>query len=284
MKGKLFLTISIFLLISTITVIPIQALTFIHSSTCLSCTRYGLLIVVVRDSDGNRVSGATVTVKDPDDNFVKSGTTRRYGMYVTVLPRGDYYVVAEKDGLIAESDVFSLRYFKRVVLTFESSCTPEPEICDGLDNDCDGQVDEDFPSLGQSCEVGIGECKATGTYVCTVDGTGTECNAILGQPTPEVCDGLDNDCDGEIDEDRPSCYDVTIHVEENSGDSLSGAKVTIYDGTGTTPVTDTKTTDGNGDAQFCLSNGEYMIQVVLIDEVWGKVIVSGAPVEVTITL
>jgi len=119
---QLFLTISIFLLLSTITAIPIQALTYIHSSSCSSCSRYGLLIVVVRDSNGNRVSGATVTVKDPDDNYVKSGTTGRYGRFVTVLPRGDYYVVAEKDGLTAESDVFSLGFFKRVVLRFEESC------------------------------------------------------------------------------------------------------------------------------------------------------------------
>jgi hypothetical protein len=38
------------------------------------------------------------------------------------------------------------------------------EICDGKDNDCDGQTDEGF-NVGQSCTVGLGECARTGQYV-----------------------------------------------------------------------------------------------------------------------
>jgi hypothetical protein len=48
--------------------------------------------------------------------------------------------------------------------------------------------------------VGVGECARTGQYVCKADGTGTECNATPGTPTPEVCDGLDNNCNGIIDD------------------------------------------------------------------------------------
>jgi hypothetical protein len=54
-------------------------------------------------------------------------------------------------------------------------------------------------NYGQTCEVGIGSCKNTGTWVCTVDGEGTECDATPGQPSDEVCDGQDNNCDGKID-------------------------------------------------------------------------------------
>jgi hypothetical protein len=73
------------------------------------------------------------------------------------------------------------------------------EICDGKDNNCNGQTDEGF-NVGQSCTVGVGECARTGQYVCKADGSGTQCNATPGTPTAEICDGKDNDCDGQIDE------------------------------------------------------------------------------------
>jgi alpha-tubulin suppressor-like RCC1 family protein len=75
------------------------------------------------------------------------------------------------------------------------------ELCDGKDNNCNGQTDEGF-NVGQSCTVGIGECARTGQFVCKADGSGTQCNATPGTPTTEICDGKDNDCDGQIDEDN----------------------------------------------------------------------------------
>ena len=74
------------------------------------------------------------------------------------------------------------------------------EICNGIDDDCDGIIDENFPNLGDSCTVGVGECEESGNYICTQNGSGTECDATAGVPTIEICDGLDNDCDGIIDD------------------------------------------------------------------------------------
>ncbi len=87
-----------------------------------------------------------------------------------------------------------------------------PELCDGLDNDCDGQTDEDFTYLGSSCSVGIGACERSGEYLCTVDQLSTECNAVPGVPSQELCDDdIDNDCDGLVDtEDIDDCGGVCI--------------------------------------------------------------------------
>lgn len=75
------------------------------------------------------------------------------------------------------------------------------ELCNELDDDCNGVVDDGFPRVGSACEVGVGACKATGVYQCRADKSTADCSVRPKAPRPEVCDGVDNDCDGKIDED-----------------------------------------------------------------------------------
>ncbi|MDD5043890.1 MAG: MopE-related protein [Patescibacteria group bacterium] len=74
----------------------------------------------------------------------------------------------------------------------------EVDYCDGKDSDCDGKVDEDFD--GEDCAAGVGECQRTGKEICEVGGD-IVCGAEPGKAGKEICDGKDNDCDGEIDEE-----------------------------------------------------------------------------------
>ena len=78
--------------------------------------------------------------------------------------------------------------------------TPQPELCNSLDDNCDGQTDEGNPEGGGACNTGLPGVCAAGTSEC--QGGGLSCNQNQ-QASAETCNGLDDNCDGATDEGNP---------------------------------------------------------------------------------
>ena len=110
------------------------------------------------------------------------------------------------------------------------------EICDALDNNCDGQVDEDVLSIFFQDSDGDGfgasdvteeSCQPSAGYVVI----GTDCNDDDASSYPgavEICDELDNDCDGVIDND----VGETWYVDEDGDGYGSQAQESCGGGEG----------------------------------------------------
>jgi len=114
-------------------------------------------------------------------------------------------------------------------LTECSAPTPQEETCNGEDDDCDGAVDENLSG---------GECLVTNEHgSCPGE---EECfngklSCIGPEAAPELCDGLDNDCDGETDEG----------FDDTDGDGIADCLENDIDGDGVPDVLDNCPTEFN---------------------------------------
>ena len=93
-----------------------------------------------------------------------------------------------------------------------AACVPTTEVCDGKDNDCDGNIDEDVTrSCGSS---NVGEC-SFGTQSCSAGNWNTCSGEIFS--SVETCDNLDNDCDGDVDEGCNTHFCNAINLDVYKG-------------------------------------------------------------------
>ncbi len=173
---------------------------------------------------------------------------------------------------------------------WQKSCNgeiiPQKEICDNIDNDCNGKVDDD-PKCNKACNPGetrpcysansgcslvngkfncTAPCR-TGVQICDQNGNWQKtCNGEI-TPQKEICDNIDNDCNGKVDDD-PKCNKACNPGETrpcysaNSGCSLVNGKFNC-----TAPCrTGVQICDQNGNWQKSC-NGEITPQKEICDNI-----------------
>ena len=114
------------------------------------------------------------------------------------------------------------------------------EVCNGYDDDCDGRVDDDDPGLDTSTGStfytdadadGYGDATATTMACLAPSGSvsdATDCDDTTASISPaatEVCNGVDDDCDGDVDDDDSS-VDATTLATWYPDDDADGYGVT----------------------------------------------------------
>ncbi len=179
---------------------------------CDGATDEGVIKTFYRDADGDNYGNANSVIQFctqpfgyvPDNSDCDDSDPKEY-------PGQLWYIDSDNDG--HSSGVASISCTRPAAYKLSSELTAlsgdcddtqasvytgASEICDNLDNDCDALADE---ALTRTTTCGTGVCSGnTGFETCTAGAWGgNTCDPFEGA-VPEVCNGLDDDCDGATDE------------------------------------------------------------------------------------
>jgi hypothetical protein len=125
----------------------------------------------------------------------------------------------------------------------QAGISPEAsEVCDGVDQDCDGTADNGLPAVTYYTDSdgdGFGDADSS-TVACADPGSGyatdgTDCNdadTTVNPDAEEICDGLDQDCDGSADNGLTFVTWYTDSDSDGFGDPATGDSVCTPPGSG----------------------------------------------------
>ena len=184
-------------------------------------------------SNGNVLFSGTVDVLFSNEFGVPVGT------WQGCVPDGCLNVTVNGSSMQLSSDAFiimdgdlgdPLVFSVSAGFSGQIGSTTGTETCDGLDNDCDGAVDEDFTWYTDADNDGWGVI-GSGAVMCSppssgfsqLEGDCDDANAGINPDAPDLCaasDGIDNNCDGNVDEGG-----VQVWYEDLDQDGFGTAEV-----------------------------------------------------------
>lgn len=187
----------------------------------------GILFTSITDNEPvtNGESGIRFVPSNdwPDSDFYRIGiftldnrTNDFTNAYISIKNCPTYYRDCDNDGFgNPNRPLLTCTQFPTFVLD-NSDCydydetvySDAPELCDGIDNNCNGEIDEGLPQntyYYDSDQDGFGDPNNTKEACALPPGSNyvsnnSDCNddnALTNPNAPERCDGLDNDCDGD---------------------------------------------------------------------------------------
>lgn len=104
--------------------------------------------------------------------------------------------------------------------TCSGQVLPSGEACNGEDDDCNGMTDDALPEF--TC--GLGAC--LNMVPSCGAGVLAACVPHTSVATSDTCNGLDDDCDGQVDEDCPAVIAACVHVSPDGDDGTGDGSTT----------------------------------------------------------